>query len=126
MELWLNGRTTTDVVSEVVSGCASGVDTMGEAWAFNHGITIKRFPADWSKGQAAGYFRNADMAHYGNVLVAIWDGVSRGTAHMIACAIAQGLEVWVFRTDKIMGQGGWVEMTARPEWNLFGGISERD
>jgi len=32
-------------ITRVVSGCARGVDTMGEDWANAHGIPISRFPA---------------------------------------------------------------------------------
>jgi predicted Rossmann fold nucleotide-binding protein DprA/Smf involved in DNA uptake len=34
-------------VTEVVSGGARGVDTLGERWARENGIPIKIFPADW-------------------------------------------------------------------------------
>lgn len=33
-------------VAEVVSGTARGVDQLGEDWADEHGIPVKRFPAD--------------------------------------------------------------------------------
>ena len=36
-------------ITEVVSGKARGVDTMGEQWAKENNITIKEFPADWNK-----------------------------------------------------------------------------
>ena len=36
-------------ITEVVSGCARGADKMGERWAEEHGIPVKRFPADWNK-----------------------------------------------------------------------------
>jgi hypothetical protein len=52
-------------VTEVVSGCATGVDTLGERWAEENGVPVKRFPADWNKyGKAAGGMRNGDMAVY--------------------------------------------------------------
>ena len=31
-------------VDEVVSGCARGADTLGELWAMEQGIPVKRFP----------------------------------------------------------------------------------
>lgn len=36
-------------ISEVVSGCAQGVDTCGEQWASTKGLPIKRFLADWKR-----------------------------------------------------------------------------
>jgi len=71
-------------VTEVVSGAARGVDREGERWAEQRGIPVKRFPADWAVlGRSAGIQRNLEMARYGDALIAIWDGKSRGTAHMI-------------------------------------------
>ena len=40
---------------------------------------------------------NKQMADYADALVAIWDGKSRGTKHMIDLARMQSLEVFVFR-----------------------------
>lgn len=83
-------------VTEVVSGCARGIDTAGEAWAAAHGIPIRRFPADWGRhGRAAGPMRNAEMARYAQALIVIWDGVSRGTKNMIETAKREGLPVHV-------------------------------
>lgn len=85
-------------VSEVVSGGASGVDAVGEAWASERGVQLRRFPADWSThGRAAGPIRNRQMAAYADALVAVWDGQSRGTANMIREAEQAGLSVYVHR-----------------------------
>ncbi len=71
-------------VTEVVSGTARGVDTLGELWAEAASVPVVRFPADWNQyGRGAGYRRNAQMAEYADALVAVWDGQSRGTNHMI-------------------------------------------
>ncbi len=88
-------------VTEVISGCANGVDKLGELWASVRGIPVKRFPADWqSNGKAAGPIRNREMAKYAEALVAIWDGQSRGTKNMIEEATKRGLLVHVHRTDR--------------------------
>lgn len=74
-------------ITEVVSGTAPGVDRLGEEFARTHEtrrIEVKRFPADWDRlGKSAGFRRNEEMARYADALIAIWDGQSRGTAHMI-------------------------------------------
>lgn len=86
-------------VTEVVSGCAKGVDLLGEEFAINMGIPIKKFPADWDNyGKSAGYIRNLAMAEYADALVAIWDGESKGTKHMIDIATKLGLKVYVYTT----------------------------
>ena len=85
---------STDV--EIVSGTAKGADKMGEHYASLRGFGVKLFPADWNKhGKAAGYLRNKEMADYADVLIAFWDGESRGTQHMVNLAKERNLAVHI-------------------------------
>lgn len=81
-------------VTEIVSGTAQGIDQAGEDF-FNktqifyfdyptaQPCKLTKFPADWDKyGKGAGHIRNAEMAKYGDALLLIWDGSSRGSANM--------------------------------------------
>lgn len=71
-------------ITEVVSGSAHGIDKLGEMWAENNNIPVKRFPANWAKyGRKAGSLRNKEMSEYGDRLIAIWDGDSTGTIDMV-------------------------------------------
>jgi hypothetical protein len=71
-------------ITEVVSGGAVGVDALGEQYAGRYNLPLTVFPADWEKHKrAAGPIRNAQMAEYGDALIAFWDGKSRGTKNMI-------------------------------------------
>jgi len=71
-------------LTEIVSGGARGVDDLGEFFAKRRGIPVKRFIPAWhAHGKRAGFLRNIDMAHYADALIAIWDGKSPGTKHMI-------------------------------------------
>ena len=86
----------------IISGTARGADKLGEQYAKIAGYELSKFPADWDGlGKRAGYIRNAEMAKFavedGNygVLIAFWDGQSRGTKHMIDLATRYGLEVHV-------------------------------
>ena len=80
----------------VLSGTARGIDRLGEAWAEDMGIPVERFPADWKTyGRSAGYRRNQAMANEAEALIAIWDGRSNGTRHMINIATDMGLKVHV-------------------------------
>lgn len=84
-------------ITQVVSGCARGVDRLGEQWGYAHDVPIARFPADWKRyGRQAGPLRNNEMAVYADALIAVWDGESIGTKHMISAAHARGLQVFVF------------------------------
>ena len=91
--------------SVVLSGTARGADKMGERWANHNSIPIERYPADWDRyGRSAGYRRNVDMARNAEALIALWDGQSRGTKHMIDIGCGAGLVVFVWRID--MPNGG--------------------
>lgn len=71
-------------ILEVVSGCARGVDKLGEQWAELNDIPVRQFPADWGRfGRAAGHYRNSEMASYADAAIILWDGESRGTLDMI-------------------------------------------
>jgi YspA, cpYpsA-related SLOG family len=71
-------------IKEIVSGCAKGVDSLGEEFASNHNILVKSFPADWNLyGKSAGPIRNKKMAEYADGLVLVWDGKSKGSANML-------------------------------------------
>lgn len=84
------------VITSVVSGCAEGPDTFGAEWATNAGLFVHNYPANWKKyGVRAGHLRNAVMADNAEALIAVWDGVSKGTKNMIAEAKKRGLLIHI-------------------------------
>lgn len=87
----------------IVSGHCRGADLMGERYARENGLELAVFPAEWNiYGRRAGFVRNTQMADFaseeGNegVLIAFWDGQSRGTKMMIGIAQKKGIAVHVF------------------------------
>lgn len=86
---------------EIISGCCTGADAMGEEYARSWDIKLAEFPAYWNKyGKAAGPMRNEQMARYASesdhgILIAFPIGESRGTRNMIKLAKQYGLEVHV-------------------------------
>lgn len=87
-------------ISEVVCGMAPGVDLLGRCWARDNNIPWVEFPPDWdTHGKAAGIKRNIQMGDYAKEddggLIALHDGLSRGTGHMITYANRIGLKVCV-------------------------------
>lgn len=84
-------------IDTVISGTARGVDTLGEQWASFNDRHVERFPADWSKyGKSAGYKRNEQMASVADALIAVWDGKSKGTKHMIDIMNKLGKKVYIY------------------------------
>jgi len=85
-------------ITEIVSGCARGVDSLGEEYAKLNNIPIKRFSPNWKLyGKFAGIKRNREMADYADSLIAIWNGKSRGTKNMIDEANMRGLNIYVYK-----------------------------
>jgi len=93
LDSWFHGN-----FNHVVSGMARGADSMAVEYATKKGLVLDKFPADWdTHGNSAGYRRNEEMAKHSHVLLAFWDGESKGTKHMIDIALREGLEVHVYR-----------------------------
>ena len=100
-------------ITEVVSGGAKGVDSLAVIWAVSSGTPYKEFKAKWNDLTAEGSFvkqgpygsynvnagrdRNKLMTEYADALIAVWDGVSPGTNHMIASMRDLGKPVYVLR-----------------------------
>lgn len=82
-------------IKEVVSGGAKGIDALGEAYAYQNDIPIVRFLPDWKLGKHAGKLRNIEMARYADGLIAVWDGMSPGTSHMIAYMTALNKKIYI-------------------------------
>ena len=83
-------------ITEVICGMAKGPDSFGEKYALNNHIPITYFPADWKQyGKSAGPIRNEQMGDYGEALIAIWDGESPGTKHMISFAQKRKLKIFI-------------------------------
>jgi hypothetical protein len=89
----------------IVSGGANGADKLGEQFANEHGLKLRKFEANWGRyGRRAGYMRNVEMAEYAvdkekkeayGALIAFWDGQSKGTKHMIDTAKKMGMDIHV-------------------------------
>ena len=98
-------------ITEIVSGCAKGVDSLAIKWAENNDIPVTKMPADWKNTKVpnaiirenqygkynavAGLQRNEAMGDYADALLAITNG-SRGTDHMIKYMAELGKTFWVY------------------------------
>ena len=83
LDYFLSSKSGCTKIS-IISGMAKGADTLGASYAEVRGYLVWPYPANWElHGKSAGYKRNQEMAEVADVLVAFWDGKSRGTKHMI-------------------------------------------
>ena len=108
IEAYLRDSNITYDKLEIVSGGCTGVDLLGERFANERGITVTRFPAEWKKyGRSAGIIRNQEMINYAadgtsrGILLAFWDGKSRGTGYTVKQSKKVGIEVKIFFYDDI-------------------------
>ncbi len=86
----------------IVSGGARGVDRAAEEEARRLGMRPpKVFLADWNAhGRAAGMLRNSEIVAESEIVLAFWDGRSRGTLDTITKAQAAGKRVFVYDLHK--------------------------
>lgn len=69
---------------EIVSGGAKGPDTWAEEAAFLHGLPVRVIRPDWERhGKGAGFIRNKEIVDCCDMVVALWDGESKGTANSL-------------------------------------------
>jgi len=80
-------------ISEIISGGARGADSLAERYAEENYISLKVFRPDWTIGKHAGFLRNTQIIESCDVVVAFWDGVSKGTLDSIRKAEKIGKRV---------------------------------
>ena len=88
-DFMLKKKTGKEII--IVSGGAAGADALAKNYAKEKGYKYLEFPADWSKGNIAGYERNQQMHRYISTkadrgVIAFWDGESKGTKHSFSLA----------------------------------------
>ena len=82
--------------TEIVSGGATGIDTLAEVYAQRNRLKLTVFKPDYrSFGKRAPLVRNEEIIHYAQYVLAFWDGTSHGTAHTIATCVTFGVPVKV-------------------------------
>ena len=86
----------------IVSGGARGVDTLAEQFADKYNYAKEIYRAKWhSHGKCAGYLRNHDIVRHADMVIAFWNGISKGTKHTINIAKNGERIVHVIRIDNI-------------------------
>jgi len=90
------------IVTEIVSGAAKGIDSLGIEYAISEGIPYKEFHPEWENldvpgavirtnsygkkyNAKAGHDRNFQMAQYADRAVVIMNRNSKGSLNMIDC-----------------------------------------
>ena len=87
--------------TEIVSGGARGVDASARAYARRHHLKITEFLPDYERyGRCAPLKRNIQIIDYADVVLAFWDGCSRGTRYVIEECKKRGTPVRILLWKK--------------------------
>ena len=71
-------------VTEIVSGGAKGIDTCARNYALAHELELTEFLPEYEKyGRGAPLRRNITIIESSDLVLAFWDGKSRGTKYVI-------------------------------------------
>lgn len=71
--------------SQIISGGADGADALAERYSQECGLPLVVIRPDYAKfGRSAPLKRNLEILTQADYVLALWDGVSRGTAQVIA------------------------------------------
>jgi hypothetical protein len=72
------------IITHIISGGAIGIDRLAEQYANEHNIPTTIIKPDWKTyGKAAGIIRNKEIVGKADQIIAIWDGISKGTKSSI-------------------------------------------
>jgi hypothetical protein len=84
----------------IVEGGAKGADYLAECVSIRYGFDLEVYPADWSKGRAAGIIRNQQMVDTNpDYCYAFIRNNSKGATHCVNAAKKKGIPTVIFRMD---------------------------
>ena len=84
----------------IISGGAVGMDAVAERYADQHKIPKLIIRPDYEKyGRSAPLKRNDVMVDHADLVIAVWDGVSRGTKYTIDRAEKKNKAVKLIRAS---------------------------
>lgn len=82
--------------TEIVSGGARGIDQSAKEFALRNGFKYTEFLPDYARyKKGAPLMRNTEIIAYADMVIAFWDGKSRGTKFVIDKCGEIGREVRV-------------------------------
>src|SRR5919199_6060477 len=87
-------------ITQVALRGSSGIAHLGEQYADQHDIPLRRFDPIWSPGgrrdNRAELKRDEDLASYADAAVAVWDRRSGDNQHLIRTMVGLGKETLVY------------------------------
>lgn len=82
----------------IISGGARGIDTLAAMYARKHGMKLLEFRPDYATyGRGATFVRNRMIVDVADVVIAFWNGTSRGTKYTINYAKKKHVPIIIIR-----------------------------
>ena len=86
---------------EIVSGGARGIDACARRYALKRGLKLTEFFPDYEQfGKSAPLRRNITIIENSDLVLAFWDGASRGTRFVIDHCKKTGKPIKIFQIKK--------------------------
>ena len=83
--------------TEIISGGAKGIDTCVKGYALSHGIRLTEYLPEYEKyGKSAPLKRNITIIKNADIVIAFWDGKSKGTKYVIENCKKMKVDVKVY------------------------------
>ena len=82
-------------ITKIISGGAKGADKLAEIYSNKYKIPKEVILPDWSIGKSAGFIRNSDIINKSDIVIAFWNGESKGTLDSIKKAKKLNKNVFV-------------------------------
>lgn len=81
-------------ITQIISGGAKGADSLAATYAVQHQLPLVIFKPDWKTyGKGAGIVRNRQIMEVAEMVVAFWDGTSKGTANSLKLAKSNDIPI---------------------------------
>ena len=75
-----------------------GIDTYAREYAYSHSCKLTEFIPEYrSYGRGAPLKRNWQIVDYSDLVIAFWDGKSRGTKYVIDLCVKRGKKIIIYR-----------------------------
>ena len=87
--------------TEIISGGARGVDASAKDYALQHGLKLTEYLPEYARdGRAAPLKRNITIIEIADLVLAFWDGASRGTKYVIDNCKKRNIPVKIYMPGK--------------------------
>ena len=95
------GKYLPKETTEIVSGGAKGIDSCAREYAQQHGLKLTEYLPEYSKyGRSAPLKRNITIIENADLILAFWDGTSRGTKYVIDNCKKRSVPVEIYMLSK--------------------------